>query len=538
MPWHVGEQGAGDCGEAEWPVILDEDGSTVACHDTEAEAEAQVRALYQSEREEEEGASAGLFIGEAHPDAPDDRPWALAHRDGTVVDFYPNREEAAAALIAAQPVLQDVPAGSEVPWEAVLMFEGVETGDGRIFEDVTWRNLPLTLLTQFETQWGHDGARISGRIDTVTQSGNEVRASGVFDTASEAGAETARLVEARTLRGVSVDLGEVGAVEYEVRSMDADGWPTDVLERYVGVAIMGATVLPFPAFAGAEIWVAGSDNGSEPTEVPAEVPAAGEAAGARVRARVASARPQSVLAGGEVEVPCPTPAAWLTPLRLNERTPLDISPEGEVAGHIYGWGECHIGSPAGACITAPPSATDYAYFRTGAVLADDGRQVATGPLVIDADHAELAGLSWLAAKDHYANAALAVADVAIGEDKHGIWVHGTVRPGTSQVKLHALRASAPSGDWRKIGGHLELIACLAVNTPGYPMPRALVSAGGEVEALVAAAGIVQAAGRDGGCGCGGNDTAALADRVKRLEAIMRPLRGQARAALLERIREN
>src|SRR6266545_1413553 len=43
-PWHVEERDGRFC------VILDRDGSTVDCHDTRAEAEAQVRALYASEK--------------------------------------------------------------------------------------------------------------------------------------------------------------------------------------------------------------------------------------------------------------------------------------------------------------------------------------------------------------------------------------------------------------------------------------------------------------------------------------------------------
>lgn len=75
-----------------------------------------------------------------------------------------------------------------------------------------------------------------------------------------------------------------------------------------------------------------------------------------------------------------------------------------------------------------------------------------------------------------------MADVAIGEDEHGIWVAGAVRPGAAPEQVHALRGSPLSGDWRWIDGEYELVAALAVNTPGFPIPR---EADTETPALVA-----------------------------------------------------
>lgn len=43
MPWHVEHRGD------EWCVVKDDDGETVACHDSEAKAKRQLRALYASE---------------------------------------------------------------------------------------------------------------------------------------------------------------------------------------------------------------------------------------------------------------------------------------------------------------------------------------------------------------------------------------------------------------------------------------------------------------------------------------------------------
>jgi hypothetical protein len=86
---------------------------------------------------------------------------------------------------------------------------------------------------------------------------------------------------------------------------------------------------------------------------------------------------------------------------------------------------------------------------------------------------------------HYDDTASSVADVHAGEDSYGIWVAGALRPGTQPDQIRALRASAPSGDWRPIRGSLELVAVCQVNVPGFPIARARV-ASGAVMALVAA----------------------------------------------------
>jgi hypothetical protein len=88
---------------------------------------------------------------------------------------------------------------------------------------------------------------------------------------------------------------------------------------------------------------------------------------------------------------------------------------------------------------------------------------------------------------HYDNTCTVVADVTCGEDDHGIWVAGWVRPGVTDEQKYALRASGGlSGDWRMVNGHpKELIAALAVNSGGFPIPRFGIEGGVQV-ALVAA----------------------------------------------------
>lgn len=179
------------------------------------------------------------------------------------------------------------------------------------------------------------------------------------------------------------------------------------------------------------------------------------------------------------------PMEWFQDPGLDAVTPLTVTDDGRVMGHLAPWGTCHVGV-SGACTEAPHSFKDYAYFRTGEAITAGGA-VPVGQITMDTGHAGT-DLGASAAVSHYDDTGTVVADVAAGEDEYGIWVAGMVRPGTTESQLRSLRAGALSGDWRRIGGNLELVAALVVNVPGFPIPRTQVaSAGGHEITLLAAA---------------------------------------------------
>jgi hypothetical protein len=135
--------------------------------------------------------------------------------------------------------------------------------------------------------------------------------------------------------------------------------------------------------------------------------------------------------------------------------------------------------------TRPPrSKSNYAYFHTGVCRSEEGADIPVGQLTLAGGHASIEANAAEAVK-HYDDTASSFADVHAGEDAHGIWVSGALRPGTTPEQIRAIRASAPSGDWRPIRGSLELVAVCQVNVPGFPIARARV-ASGQVMALVAA----------------------------------------------------
>lgn len=171
--------------------------------------------------------------------------------------------------------------------------------------------------------------------------------------------------------------------------------------------------------------------------------------------------------------------------------PLTITEGGQVYGHLAKWGVCHTAF-RGHCQEAPRSNTSYAYFLLGQVLTTGG-MVPCGSLTIGGGHADVRlGLRETLA--HYDNASTVFADVNVGEDEYGIWCAGWIRPGTSPEMVVAARASKLSGDWRPIAprGDYELVAALAVNSPGFPVTRVGLAAGGQQLGLVAA-GVVNEA---------------------------------------------
>lgn len=186
----------------------------------------------------------------------------------------------------------------------------------------------------------------------------------------------------------------------------------------------------------------------------------------------------------------PFPAKFFEDPRLPGPTPLTVTDDGHVFGHIALWGSCHIGNPEGAnvCTQPPSSPTNYSFFNTHEVVTTSGR-VAVGRLTTNTLHAG----ARLAANDtvhHYEHTGAVGAYVRAGEDAFGIWITGAAHP---EADVDSLRAAPVSGDWRRIGKGLELVGILAVNIPGFPVPRpqALVASGDVVSLVAAGLGTVE-----------------------------------------------
>lgn len=180
--------------------------------------------------------------------------------------------------------------------------------------------------------------------------------------------------------------------------------------------------------------------------------------------------------------PVAPPAEWFRNPHLNGPTPLAVTADGRVMGHLAAWNVCHSGIGQ-QCVMAPHSATGYQYFLNGSVLTADGSMIRVGKITLGTGHADTR-LGYVPAAEHYDNTGTVAAVVATGEDQWGIWVAGSLTPDTTAAKAAELRRSPLSGDWRRINGNLELVAALAVNTPGFPIIS--LNASGEPDTLIAA----------------------------------------------------
>ena len=362
--------------------------------------------------------------------------------------------------------------------------EDIESGDGRKFEKgaITMRELPLPFLWQIRTGEGHSGSVVIGTILSMERVDQGIgNARGYFDT-GEYGKEAERLVRGGFIRGVSADMDMFEADEEDENAENDSNKKVGAGKMKITKArVMAVTLVPKPAFQECRVELADQSGEEQEEEVISD--------GVYVEG-LNPLDASALVACGIVAgmIPVTPPKDWFNNPKLKKPTALTVTDEGQVYGHIAAWHVDHIGMSYG---TRPPrSKSSYAYFHTGAVRTEDGTDVPVGQLTLAGGHASLEASASEAVR-HYDDTASAIADVHAGEDAYGIWVSGALRPGTTPEQIRALRASAPSGDWRPIKGSLELVAICQVNVPGFPIARARV-ASGQVMALVAAGASVLA----------------------------------------------
>lgn len=471
--------------------------------------------------------AAGAQVGDGHPDHPD--------------AFYALQElvQAELVLLETDTGAGEVTAGARFRLEFT---EGEEARDNggyaRVIEPGSTlldRPFPLPFMGSTETTWGHEGATLAGVLEDGGRTGDLIWLEGHFDTRPEA-VEFERLVREGIMTRWSPDYGST-VFDFECTELDDDGWCIGGLDHQTEGVILGGTLVPFSAMDSAVITLLEDD------------PAAAEGAAAAVPPADDSIEtppppeaddedaPAALVAAG---IPLAPPAAWFANPQFTEPTPLVIDASGQVYGHLAQWDTCHTGNQS-ACVCTPRSATGYSMFRTGYVVTAEGEEIPTGRLTLGGGHADTR-LSYRAALDHYDNVATAVADLNCGEDEHGVWIAGALRPGVTEEQIRDMRASPPSGDWRPIGTGHELVLAHHVNQQGFTVPRTSVNASGHQLGLVAAGAgpLAVLAGRRPAAAKGG-DGARFARLERELAetraqlAALRPLEPLAREAARDRL---
>lgn len=317
------------------------------------------------------------------------------------------------------------------------------------------------------TTEGHLDAVLAGMLDEATLAADGTLSGKGWAEDTPAGRRMASTVHRKVMQGNSVDLGSSSQDITFDQPTSPDGMPKRKI-HFRDNSLRGTTICPFPAFHDAF-----SVCPSLPEDAPEAAPVLSDAVAATFDA-------SDIVTFRASTSTLPSRDLFERP-ELSAPTPVQVDEDLRVFGHIAAWDSRHITSG----VVPPHSRTNYAWFAAKSVLTSGGR-VPVGNLVLDGNHAP-EHLRYLAAMDHYANTCLAWADVACGEDDYGIWIAGQVRPGISDDLVYAARASALSGDWRGIGGSLELIAALSVNSPGFPIPRpAGFAVEGEDVTLIAA----------------------------------------------------
>lgn len=309
------------------------------------------------------------------------------------------------------------------------------------------RPMPFAIMAQFQTLPGHFEAYVVGTLQEITfwDDGNVSGKGWLVNT--EEGRKMALLLRTGALRQNSVDLADVTYI-WEWKSddpNDPDFWEYTITFTQWKVAT--TTFVNIPAFPDARGEISASMF-ADPIEVTSELVAVQSDADEIF---------DEIMADGSLIQP-------FADFHLPEPpmlTPLTVTDDGCVFFHLAAWGKPHRGMTGN--VVAPRPA-DYSSFNASQVLTDRG-PVGTGPLFLFNGHpGELNGR---AASQAYGGVENAWADVRITNGRLGPWGCGRVRPGVSEEKVYAARASRLSGHW--VGK--DLAAVVSVNVPAFDVPR-------------------------------------------------------------------
>jgi hypothetical protein len=332
--------------------------------------------------------------------------------------------------------------------DSVIGLVGQPTSDGRMLAagiDLTFRAFPLPLMWCRQSKEGHSDSFTVGVIESARVEGDRVLASGYMLNSVEADEAAAQLAHGVT--SPSVDLAaaewtytdENGVVVDEQDLWDRVDAGLPVLTTFTAAELIGTTLVATAAFGDTSV----SLNPER------------------------ESRDVALVAGAADDFRPPTYDHRLfdNP-NLSGPTLPTMGEDGRIYGHLAVFGQCHR-SIQTECVLVPRSPSGYGHFHTSPALRlDDGSRLPVGRLTVGTGHADpRLGASPAAA--HYDNTGSCFGLVRVGEDEHGVWFSGVAAPWATADQIAQGIASPLSGDWRDFGQGLDLVAALAVNTPGF-----------------------------------------------------------------------
>lgn len=345
--------------------------------------------------------------------------------------------------------------------DAVIGLVGTPTSDGRMLAstiDLSFRSFPLPLMWCKQSKEGHSDSYTVGVIETAELRGNAIFASGYLLNTPEADAAATELAHGVT--SPSVDLASAEWVFTDLTGKELSGEispDTDAYMTFTKAELIGTTLVATAAFGDTKLAINESREAREVSLVAA----------AEYRPKVYDHR------------------LFENP-NLTGPTLPTMGADGRIYGHLAVFGQCHR-SVQTECVMVPRSPSDYAHFHTSpAVRLDNGQRLPVGRLTVGTGHAD-PRLGAAPAAAHYDNTGTCFALVRVGEDAHGVWFSGVAAPWATPEQVEQGVHSPLSGDWRNFGQGLDLVAALAVNTPGFSA-RGRDDDQGQPLALVASVG--------------------------------------------------
>ncbi|MBM0227969.1 phage minor head protein, partial [Micromonospora sp. ATA51] len=397
---------------------------------------------------------------------------------------WPRRDRATGMEITVTAAAAAKGGKQMATWKGTLAPLGARSGDRRIFAvDGEWsfRDMPLALRWAREDAPGHEGAVTIGRITAGEVQKTKLTGAGDFiDSVPELG-------EALELLRNGVLFPSVDLDDFEFVYTDGDGKPVEEMsddeweafieageEPYITVTkgrVMAVTLVGTQAFMEAKLELVDDEEPADDAEPSDEEEKEEEP----VTAAGATAAKRQV-------APLYPPRAWFDDPGLTELTPITVTVDGRVFGHLADR-DCHLSFLTGGQCVMPPDEGGFDWFHRPEIQTAEGELVAVGHITASTGHADLSA-SAAAAVAHYDDTGTQVAVVRAGRDAHGTWVAGSLVPEATEDQVQLLRRSPLSGDWRWIGGARQLVAALCVNVGGFPVVRGR-SSGGRAYAMVA-----------------------------------------------------